>query len=134
MDKFCTNCGEKIVENAMFCLKCGLSVNSTIKPQKKELKGLGITSLILGLIGSITACFNLFRIILNTNSVSNLHLLKILVLMIPLLFPIILGILTIIFGAISYCRSHSIINLSGLVLGFFTFVFCILCLLIICLS
>lgn len=35
-DKFCINCGEKLVENQKFCMHCGAKVNA-VAPQKRKI-------------------------------------------------------------------------------------------------
>lgn len=47
--KYCTNCGNKLGENADVCLKCGKVFNK--KPQKK--KGLPVWAIVLIVIGAI---------------------------------------------------------------------------------
>ena len=51
MGKFCSNCGNKIDENADVCIKCGIFVNDFKKFKKSNGKGLGIASMVVGIIG-----------------------------------------------------------------------------------
>lgn len=64
--KFCTNCGEKLEENAVACAKCGTavkekekSVPATQTPEKKPGGGLATASMVLGIIGIIFGVISL---------------------------------------------------------------------------
>ena len=60
--KFCVNCGNPVNEGAAFCGVCGASVNASaanvvqpvyvVKPQTPG-RGLGIASMVLGIIGIV---------------------------------------------------------------------------------
>lgn len=59
MAKFCSNCGEKLEENAEFCGKCGAKVND-----KKVVKGEVVNNpsaakskIAAGLLGIFLGCF-----------------------------------------------------------------------------
>ena len=58
---FCTNCGNKLDDNACVCLNCGVLVrnrsdNKVVRPKKKvkiNTKALGFVSMIFGIISLI---------------------------------------------------------------------------------
>lgn len=54
MDKYCTNCGEKLVDlNASFCSKCGHAVNGVVNTnsEAKSRLGAGLLAIFLGSLG-----------------------------------------------------------------------------------
>lgn len=65
MEKFCSNCGKELKENADICLNCGVMVNKNTNLNKVKVpgKGLSIAGMILGIfailvaIGSISELF-----------------------------------------------------------------------------
>lgn len=59
---YCSNCGSKVNENAVVCVKCGAAVNrndvqtknnSYIEPSQKNTSGAATASLVLGIIGLV---------------------------------------------------------------------------------
>ena len=63
MNKFCTNCGNELNENAVFCVKCGVATNNVVTPvikPKQPGKGLGIASMILGILATFYSICALF--------------------------------------------------------------------------
>ena len=56
MDKFCSNCGNKLKDNADICLKCGVIINKDInninqlQKVKNSGKGISIAGMVLGII------------------------------------------------------------------------------------
>ena len=66
MTKFCSNCGNEIKENDIYCLNCGVSVQNNNFKQKylsndyninKNIpgKGISIAGMILGIISIVIA-------------------------------------------------------------------------------
>lgn len=59
--KYCSNCGEKMDEKAVICVKCGVPVSgestvtqsTTSQPAPKKGNGAATASLVLGIIGLI---------------------------------------------------------------------------------
>lgn len=73
MSKFCSNCGNEVIENADVCLKCGKSLNSNTQVYKESEKkkfsfGRVIIGVIIGLIFIIYISPNIFK---NYNTYSN---------------------------------------------------------------
>ena len=54
--EYCTNCGEKILDNSKFCSKCGMKIEEVTKENKK-ISGFSITSMVLGI------CLHLYQLI-----------------------------------------------------------------------
>ncbi len=65
MDKYCSNCGNKLDYEADVCLKCGKLINKSKIYQKG--KGRSIASMILGIV----ACFFTLIMVLNFNETNN---------------------------------------------------------------
>lgn len=63
MAKFCTNCGNELVEAAVICPKCGVSVAPAQEVQNKNSNGMAIagfiTSFIIPLLGLIFSIIGL---------------------------------------------------------------------------
>ena len=67
MNRFCSNCGNRIIEGSMFCDKCGTKIddidnnvhsfNNSHQILKEENNGLKIASLVLGIISLVLALF-----------------------------------------------------------------------------
>lgn len=53
MGKFCSNCGEKVNENAYVCLKCGAKITNNVStdPNSKSKIVAGLLGIFLGAIG-----------------------------------------------------------------------------------
>ena len=51
MGKFCSNCGNKIDENADVCVKCGVFVKDVKIKNKVPGRGLGIAGMVVGIVG-----------------------------------------------------------------------------------
>jgi len=53
MEKFCSNCGSELKENADICVNCGVLINKNYKTKKIKApgKGMSIAGMILGIIG-----------------------------------------------------------------------------------
>ena len=53
MEKFCSNCGSQLKENADICVNCGIMINQNYKPTKIKVpgKGMSIAGMVLGIIG-----------------------------------------------------------------------------------
>lgn len=68
---YCSNCGNKVDEKAVVCVKCGVLINNkinVIKNENKQNNGRGIASTILGIIAvyiSLTA----FRVMPDVDSI-----------------------------------------------------------------
>ena len=55
MPKFCTHCGNEVNENSVVCIQCGCVISSTKTAISTESQGKTQVSLILGIIGIVTA-------------------------------------------------------------------------------
>lgn len=62
MEKYCSNCGTKLNENADICLNCGKLINQEIKNRKTPGKGLSISGMVLGIIAIIWTLLELLAI------------------------------------------------------------------------
>ena len=53
MEKFCSNCGKELKENADICVNCGVLINKNYKAKKVKIpgRGMSIAGMILGIIG-----------------------------------------------------------------------------------
>lgn len=52
---YCNNCGTKIIDGADVCLNCGRLLNKLEDNKQAGKKGLGISSMILGILGVFLA-------------------------------------------------------------------------------
>lgn len=68
MTKYCSNCGNKINENADVCLKCGILINNQqsdfISKPTVPGKGLSIAGMVLGIISAFWALISFLTIIM----------------------------------------------------------------------
>lgn len=130
MNKFCANCGEKLNEKAIVCVKCGVPTENYVDQKtkvKQPGKGLGIASMILGIIATWYSFWTLFIFVcilaageyfLTFEKIA----LGIIFLMLPMTLLIIGGTL----GISSRNKIKSGINLTGLILNFISLVLCTL--------
>lgn len=130
MNKFCANCGEKLNEKAIVCVKCGVPTENYVDQKakvKQPGKGLGIASMILGIIATWYSFLTLFIFVyilaageyfLTFEKIA----LGIIFLMLPMTLLIIGGTL----GISSRNKIKSGINLTGLILNFISLVLCTL--------
>lgn len=60
---YCSNCGHKVTEDAYVCLKCGVILKKRVTPDNKvsDSNGLGIVSLVMGVISFISSCSLFFN-------------------------------------------------------------------------
>lgn len=122
--KFCASCGSSLKENYQFCGKCGTRVfvnRHTIRPYNTKIpgRGFGISSMVLGIIGTFYSIYLLFGTISAINTLEALSFDTDVSAIVPaiLLFAI-LPLLALIFGATAIKRKYKCgISISGLVLG-----------------
>ena len=136
MNKFCTNCGNELNENASFCVKCGVSTNNITTPINKPKtpgKGLGITSMILGIIACFESICSLFIFVCLL--IAGEYFLPyeklafgFLFLMVPVTLLIVGGSL----GLASMSKAKSGMNLTGVILNAVSLVLCILSIGLLC--
>ena len=137
MSKFCTNCGNELNENAAFCIKCGIATNNyTINKTKVKQpgKGLGITSMVLGIIATwYSLCSVFFAIILFMTGEYFLMYEKFIFGTLFLITPITLLIIGLALGFASRHKIKNGINITGLILNFVSLGLCLLSIGLICL-
>ena len=137
MNKFCTNCGAELKENADFCVKCGVAVNKVnqniVKP-KQEGKGCGIASLILGIASVMYGVFCLF-IFLCLLMAGEYFIFeeKVLLAFIFLFMPIVLSVIGLPLGISSRNKNKNGINLTGIILNLVTIGICALSIMVLAL-
>lgn len=134
MGKFCTNCGNKIDENAIVCVKCGVPTDNY--PIKKKIpgRGLGIAGMVLGIIGtyySVIYFIISFIMFISQTYVENEAI------MLAIIFnfwPIVIGIVGLCLSIAAIKQNKLKITMAGIILNiatlFISFVGIILCKLI----
>lgn len=134
MNKFCTNCGNEINENAVVCVKCGVSTNNNVKTNEKiKGNGLGIASLVLG----IFAILNSLGALLLTSCLllaGEYFIIeeKIVFGILFYMFPIVLFIIGLVLGFVSRNKIKNGVNLTGLLLNFISLGICLFSIGILC--
>ena len=134
MSKFCTNCGNEINENAVVCVKCGVSTNNNVKTNEKiKGNGLGIASLVLG----IFAILNSLGALLLTSCLllaGEYFIIeeKIVFGVLFYMFPIVLFIKGLVLGFVSRHKIKNGVNLTGLLLNFISLGICLFSIGILC--
>lgn len=136
MNKFCSNCGEKLNENAVFCVKCGVATNSVITPEvkpKQTGKGLGIASMVLGIIATFESICSLFIFVcLIAAGEYFLAYEKMIFGFIFLMVPVTLLVIGGALGIASVCKIKNGITLTGLILNSVSLILCLLSIGILC--
>ena len=65
MDKFCSNCGKELKENADVCLNCGVLIENAENSYKKIKipgNGMSIAGMVLGIIAIVWTLLNLLSL------------------------------------------------------------------------
>lgn len=129
MSKFCHNCGNEIDQNAIVCVKCGVSVNNIqhTTPVKQPGRGLGIASMVLGIIAIFYGMIStlMCTAIIATEEFYYLEE-KIIVAVIFNFLPIILSIIGLALGLGSISKTKNGMNITGIILSSLTLFICIL--------
>lgn len=124
MEKFCSNCGKKLKENADVCLNCGVLVNKHNKFTKEKAgKGMSIAGMILGILAICLALPESFDYDFYIN--------------IEMIFDRILAIAVtmtgLTFSIIGFIKNKNGYNIAGIVLNTIAIAIMIIVILIICL-
>lgn len=132
MNKFCTNCGAELHENADFCVKCGVAVRKTNTIQntaspKQEGKGCGVASLVLGISSLLQGMFSLFIFMCLLIEGEFFYFEEKLIFGFFFLFtPTVLSIIGLPLGISSRNKNKNGINLTGIILNLITLSICVL--------
>lgn len=124
MSKYCQNCGKEINENAVVCIHCG----SAITPLKKKVegKGLGIASMIIGIV----AVYNAFMYtLLGLALISEEELFfqdRILFNMIFNFWPVAMGVTGLALGIAGMSKNKLGFTFAGIILNSIALFLCIL--------
>lgn len=71
MEKYCSNCGNKISESSVFCMNCGISLQDNILKDDNIInqetnsipgKGISIAGMVLGIVSAFFALISLFLV------------------------------------------------------------------------
>lgn len=127
MNNFCSNCGEKLHENADFCVKCGVAIRNNINKPKQEGRGCGIASLILGISGLIQGVFSAFIFMCLVLDGDFFYFEEKIIFGFFFLFtPTVLSIIGLPLGISSRNKNNNGINLTGIILNLITLSICVL--------
>lgn len=136
MNKFCTNCGNELNENASFCVKCGVYTDNTtiaVNKPKQPGKGLSIASMILGIISCLDSLGALFIFVcLLASGEYFLGVEKLALGFIFLMIPIALLITGGSLGIASISKIKNGMNLTGIILNSISLVLCLLSIGLLC--
>ena len=125
MAKYCMNCGHPVEENADVCLNCGVLIHKENVNNNSKVKvpgqGMGIASMVLGIIAAIWTLLTLLAVG-NLDLTSSLGydytMLEVVAFAIGFtLFSLTPSILGLIFATISLKQHKSGFNLSGIILN-----------------
>lgn len=128
MSKFCSNCGEKLDDRAVICVKCGVPISNN---HKQPGKGLSIASMVLGIIAIFYGTLLSFSSIILVISNEFYYYEQIIFSIIINFFPLILSITGLALGIASKSKIKNGMNTTGVILNCITIIICILS---ICLS
>ncbi len=147
---YCSNCGAKINENAVVCVKCGAAVEGkkVVQPQvsnsvnaPKNSSGAATASLVLGIIGLVigvimfflSMCFYAYALETYRDSIysyfSSYDATESIITVIVLMFlPALLSIIGLFLGIFSSTKgkTNKGAKIAGLVLNIITIVLCII--------
>ncbi len=123
---FCSRCGCPLNPGVQFCQQCGASVAPAnivyMASPKAPGRGVGIASMVLGIIGLIYAFFLL--IIYSTEPILP-------GMFAPALFFLIVNLLSLVFACVAVNKHYKNgVSISGFVMGLIGSVFCLVSLII----
>lgn len=127
MTKFCSNCGNKLDENAVVCVKCGVATCNLQQVKTKQPgRGLSIASMVLGIIAIFYGtCFSLTSIMISL--IEEFYNEEKIVFSIGFNFlPLVLSITGLSLGISSRSKIKNGKNITGIILSSITILLCIL--------
>ena len=127
MGKFCSSCGKEVNENAVVCVNCGVSINSSPIKQKQPGRGLSIAGMVLGIIATFYGFFSILisLIFLATGEYFYIEE-KIIISLVFNFFPFLLSIIGISLSLASIFKIKNGMNITGIILNTITILVCIL--------
>lgn len=126
MNKFCSNCGAELKENADFCVECGVAVKKFNNTPKPEGRGCGVASLVLGIASIIQGMFSLFIFMCLVLDGEFFYFDEKIIFGFFFLFtPTVLSIIGLPLGISSRNKNKNGINLTGLILNIITLAICL---------
>lgn len=121
---FCTNCGNRIDENAYVCVNCGVLVrnrseNKVIRPKKKaNTKALGVVSIIFGVIAFVFSLMLYFHDISSVGMYTEVYE-RIIFALDYCLTSIMMASVTLIFSLVGKKNTYSTVGFALSLLSFF---------------
>ena len=134
MNKFCSNCGSEITENAIICVKCGVPTDkfNYVKP-KRPGRGLSIASMVLGIISIFYgSAFAIGPIIMFTTGdfyIGN-YIEKLIFAIIYHFWPLAISITGLSLGIASRFKIKNGMNMTGIILNSITIMLCVISIII----
>lgn len=129
MSKFCSHCGKEVNENAVVCVNCGCAIDGTLITKTKiPGKGLGIASMVIGIIAVF---YGMFSMLISTVIISLDEFYyfeeKIAFAIICNFLPIVLSIIGLSLGCSSIFKTKTGMNITGIILNAITLLISIIC-------
>ncbi|MBE6157825.1 MAG: zinc ribbon domain-containing protein [Firmicutes bacterium] len=130
---FCSQCGKKLDEGAVFCSGCGyklgdIPVNNTTTSTSTPGKGKSVASLVLGIFGVLLGLLYLIACLEIEQSslvqISESYAFRFGYALGSVLLPIICAIIGVCLSASARKQKKTGLNTAGLVLSIITFVLC----------
>lgn len=121
---FCTNCGNRLDENACVCLNCGVLIrnrreNKVVRSKKKiNIKALGVVSIIFGIISTLFSLMLFFHDISSVGMYTEIFE-RVFYTIDYSITAIMLAIVTLIFSLVARKNTYSNIGLALSILSFF---------------
>lgn len=131
MSKFCFNCGNKLDEKAVICVKCGVATCNFQQIRIKQPgRGLSIASMVLGIIAIFYGtCFSLTSIMMNL--IDEFYNKEEIIFSIGFNFwSLVLSITGLSLGIASRLKVKNAKNTTGIILNSITILLCILSIII----
>ena len=136
MSKFCSNCGNKLDDKAVICVKCGTSTEYIDVPKKIKVpgKGLSIASMTVGIVSlfnSITMCFSLpFSMLIFNEMAMDIGVVKIMTILLCMIFPLASSITALSLGLSSLSKIKNGFNKTGIITSSIALFLCIITLIV----
>ncbi len=136
MSKFCSNCGNKLDDKAVICVKCGMSTGYIDVPTKVKVpgKGLSIASMVVGLVAifnSVSISLSLpFSMFVFNKTMINFEFVKVMTILFSMIFPLASSITALSLGISSLSKIKNGFNKTGIITGSVSIFICIITLIV----
>lgn len=123
MNNFCSNCGNKLEQNEIFCHNCGKQNNLNVQNNKIPGNGVSIAGMILGIIAvswyliSINVFIDFIKFIYNPSHMSFNQFMGFLYIMVYTTTSLVISLVGLPLSIVGCVKHKSAKNITGIILN-----------------